>query len=725
MAFRASQRGSWNVSSLLELAIFTRRRVRMVRQTEASECGVACLAMVASYHGLHVDLMTLRQALQPGTRGTSLGWLMAAADQIGLVPRALKVPLNELRDLELPAILHWDLNHFVVLERVRGGRVLVHNTDGRSRWLTVEELSNHFTGIAIELRPGADFHPGERRQRLRLSRLWARISGLKRSLLQTIMLSIVMQLFVLASPFYMQVAIDTALPALDNGLLIILALGFSLFTAINVVAMLLRSFVLLSAGTSVGFGVAINIVRKLLRLPANWFERRDIGDILSRFQSIAPVKEALTQGSIAIIIDGTMAVITLAAMIYYSGTLAAIAFAAFLLHTLMRIISFSLERGAREDAIVFAGREQSTLIETLRGIHTLRLATRENMRHLLWQSRLADSVNADLRFQRVFIWQSTFNALVFGLELVISIWAAIGMVMEGGFTVGMVFAYLAYKTQFLAKATPLIDQITAFRMLGLHLERLADIALAEEDFSFRDAPACSAILKGGVELRDVSFRYSPSECIVLDRLSLVVEPGENVAITGPSGSGKSTLMKIIVALHEPDEGEVLIDGVPLAQFGYKNFHEQIAVVLQEDNLFAGSLAENISLFDESADMDRIVAAATSAAIHDEIIAMPMGYQTMVGDMGSTLSGGQKQRVLLARALYREPRLLVVDEATSHLDAARESQINASIRKMGCTRIVIAHRLETLAAADRVLTLVDGRLSERLDGPTATGRAVPK
>ncbi|HEX6374421.1 MAG TPA: peptidase domain-containing ABC transporter [Allosphingosinicella sp.] len=702
------------MSAELQLGFFSRSRVRLVRQTEVAECGLACLAMVAGYHGLDVDLGTLRRRYQPSLRGASLRSLIGTADQMGFGSGAVKVPLEELDRLHLPAILHWDMSHFVVLERVSGGKALIHNPAGGSRYYRLDEVSKHFTGVALELRPADNFDPGEARQRLRLPQLWRRITGLKRALVQTAVLSLVMQAYVLGLPYYSQLAVDSALPAQDLDLLTVLALGFGLLTLISAGATLLRSFVLLSAGTSLSFGVATNIARRLFRLPIAWFERRHAGDVLSRFQSIAPIQHALTQGAVAAILDGVLAIFTLLFMFFYSPTLAFVALTAFLAYLAVRLLSFPMERSARENAIVTSAKEQSMLIETLRGITTLRLFNREAARHAVWQTRLTDSVNAAVGFQRIGLWQAAARTLILGLEFIVSIWLAIGLVINGGFSVGMVFAYIAYKTQFLTAAVSLLDQGMAFRMLSLHLERLADVAIADEDVSFGPSAGAATELAGRIELRDVSFRYSPSDPLVLDRVNLVVEPGEHIAITGPSGGGKSTLVKILLGLVEPDSGEMLIDGLPLSRFGYKSYREQAAAVLQEDSLFAGSLAENIALFDDEADMAPIVAAASAAAIHDDIARMPMGYETLVGDMGSTLSGGQKQRILLARALYRRPRLLILDEGTSHLDVDHERAVNAAISGLGITRIVIAHRRETIMAASRLYAL-EGRVLREVAG----------
>lgn len=704
---------------MLDLGFLTRSRVRLVRQTEVAECGLASLTMIANYHGFDVDLGTMRRRYSPSLRGAPLKALIGLADQIGLTPRAVKLPLEELGNLHLPAVLHWDMNHYVVIEAVKGGKALIHNPDGRTTWMPMNEVSDHFTGVALELRPSNDFDRQSLRERLRLNQLWQSMTGLKRALIQVLVLSIVLQAFVLASPYYMQVAIDSALPALDNDLLAVLALGFGLFTIINVVASLLRSFVLLNAGTSVGYALASNIARRLFRLPIEWFEKRHTGDILSRFQSITPIQNLLTQGAVAALVDGVMAIFTLAVMFYYSPLLAFIAIIAFALYAVARLVSFSFQREAQEASIITAGKEQTTMIETLRGMVTLRLFGRETLRHAFWQTRLTDSVNADIRLSRIGIWQSSANLLIFGIENIVTIWLAIGFVIEGaGFSVGMVFAYMAYKNQFISKSAALIDQAIQFKMLGLHLERLSDIALSDEDRSFDMATNATTELSGKIELREIFYRYSPSDPMVLNGVNLSIEQGEHVAITGPSGGGKSTLLKVMLGLVEPEGGEILIDGIPLHRFGYKSFHGQIAAVLQEDSLFAGSLADNIALFDDEVDMERVVGAAAAASIHDDIARMPMQYESLIGDMGSTLSGGQKQRVLLARALYRQPRILFMDEGTAHLDAQHEAAVNQAIATMGITRIIIAHRQETIAAADRILVMAGGQLNE------VTREAVP-
>jgi len=700
------------VPPIFDVGFLSRSRIRLQRQTEIAECGIACIAMVANYHGMRTDLAALRARFSPSSRGAPLQGLIDVANELGFLPRPVTVPLKDLRYLRLPAILHWDMVHYVVLEQVKGDKCLIHDPARHSRTMSLAEVSDHFTGVALELMPRGTLEQGDQRRRLSLSRLWRTVTGLRSALFQTLLLTLVMQAYVFALPYYTQVAIDQVLPASDVNLLAILAFGFTMFLLVNVGASLLRSFVLLSAGASFGFGVSNSIAGKLFRLPITWFEKRHVGDILSRFQSIRPIQDLLINGAVAILIDGAMTLLLLIAMFFYSPAMTLIAVGAFVLYLLVRIFTFPIERRAQEDALITGGIEQTTMIESIRGMVALRLANRETMRQITWQNRQTDKINAELNLRRIGIWQETVNLLIFGGEFIGSLYVGVSAVLAGGLTIGMLFAFVAYKTQFITKGTALADKFVLFRMIGLHLERLSDIALTEDDVSYRTASRAPTPMAGKIELRDIRFRYARGEPEVLSGASLKVEAGEHIAITGPSGGGKSTLVKVLLGLIEPDEGSVLIDDRPLELFGHKCAHDQMAGVLQDDILFSGTLLDNITLFDPEPDLEAVHDAARQASVHDTILSFPMQYNTFTGEMGSSLSGGQKQRVILARALYRKPRLLVMDEGTAHLDAEHEQAINEAIRRLRITRIIVAHRRETIAAADRVYELTGGRLRER-------------
>jgi ATP-binding cassette subfamily B protein RaxB len=464
---------------------------------------------------------------------------------------------------------------------------------------------------------------------------------------------------------------------------------------IKVAAGAIRSFIVLIVQNLLHF-------HHLVRLPIAYFEKRHIGDILSRFTSIEPIRTALAEGMITAIIDGIMALATLAMIFIYSAQLACVVLFAFVLYAIVRLGLYRRLRQRSLAVIEAKAQENSTFIETLRAIQSLKLFNRENDREGQWLNRYADVVGANVRLGRTKIAFTTINEAVFGLENIVSIYLAARMALADALTVGMIFAFMSYKQHFTEKAVQLVEKALDFRILELHLERLSDIALNRLERGYDQVLAYMRPIAGRVELRNVSFQYAETEPFVLENISFVIEPGEFVTITGPSGGGKTTLIKIMLGLLEPTRGEVLIDGVQLSVLGTRAYREQVGAVMQEDQLLSGSVADNICFFDPSFDQQRMIQCASLAHIHDEILSMPMTYNTLIGDMGSSLSGGQKQRVLLARALYRQPRILFLDEGTAHLDVENEKRINESLRHLSMTRISVAHRPEMSSGADRII-----------------------
>jgi len=684
----------------------------VIRQSEASDCGFACLAMIAHYHGFRINIASLRRKYTTSLQGMSLRSLMQLAEKLDFASRPVQAPLELIRRVRLPAIIHWDMNHFVVLKAAKKNKFVIHDPAYGERTYKEAEFSKHFTGIALELTPTKNFKRRKETVLLKLNELWGKIYGLKRNLLQILMLSVILQLFTLSSPFYLQIAVDEVLRKYDADLMLILALGFAGFTIINFITHALRGYVLLYLSSMLSYQMVSNLFHHLINLPIDYFEKRHIGDLVSRFGSMEPVRVMITEGLIAGVIDGIMAITTLVMMFVYSPTLAIIAFTAWTIYFLLRLIFYKPYRLAQENLIVSQAQENTNFIETVRGITSLKLFSSEKERENIWQSKYAEVINNSARLGKLDIWFQSANQAIFGLEHLIIIYLAIKMIMAGQFSIGMIFAFMAYKRNFTDKASALVEKVIEYRMLGLHLERVADIAHAKRE---EPGPGIADFenesLTGIFELIDVRYRYSDDTASILKGVCLNIKAGEAVAIIGESGCGKTTLLKVMTSLFKPNSGQVLIDGESLADIRMTRYRNQIGVVMQEDDLFAGSIAENIAFFDPEASMDKVIIAAKLAFIDEEIMRMPMKYESPIGDMGSALSGGQKQRVMLARALYRQPKILFMDEGTAHLDVKTEHAINQSIRKLGITRVVIAHRPETISCADRVYLLNEGLLQE--------------
>lgn len=684
-------------------------RLPAILQTESTECGLACLAMIAGFYGYRTDLSSLRREFSISLKGATLADLISIATRMHLATRPLKLQLEGLKSLTLPCILHWDFNHFVVLKEVTSTSVTIHDPAVGVRKLSLSEVSRSFTGIALEVWPNPGFRQEEKRQKLDLRRLIGPVANIYRPFVQILALALVLELLELINPLFMQWVIDEVLVTGNKDLLTVLAIGFGLLLLVRQAIGMLRSWMLLCLSTTLKLQWQSNVFQHLMRLPVRYFEKRHLGDVVSRFDSIEEIQRVLTSEFAEAILDGLMAVITLTMMFLYSPALGAIVLATAVLYTGARFAFYGPLYAAGMEQIIHHAKQESHFIESVRGAKPIKLFQRENERHLSWLSLVVDQTNAHMRMDKLRILHQTVNKLLFGLEGILVIWLGAKLVMTGGFTAGALIAFLGYKDQFGTRATSLIDKFFDFKMLRVQTERLADIVLEETEPAVKADETKWENLAPDVEVRNVSFRYMDSEPFVLRDVSMKIEAGESVAIVGPSGSGKSTLANVILGVLAPTDGDVLVGGVSMREAGPGALRRMIGTVMQDDVLFAGSIGDNISFFDPQGDRARIEACARLASIHDDIMAMPMQYDTLVGDMGTVLSGGQKQRVLLARALYKKPSILVLDEATSALDVEREAEVNQAIRDMKITRIIIAHRPETIRSADRAILLVGGEV----------------
>ncbi|HEY1396881.1 peptidase domain-containing ABC transporter [Roseateles sp.] len=689
------------------------RRLPVHLQSEAAECGLACLAMVCSYWGHRIDLTTMRRRFSVSLKGATLKALVAMAQALGLQARPLKLDVQHLSGLRLPCILHWDMDHFVVLKKVGRSGVVIHDPSVGERRVTMAALSNHFTGIALELTPSSTFQSRRDEQRFTLASLMGRVVGLRRGLAQIILLAVSLQVCALVTPFYMQWIVDEALIAADRDLITVLGVGFLVLVLMQTAIGAVRSWVTTVLANNLNFQWLGNAFAHLMKLPLPYFEKRHLGDIVSRFGSIQTIQRSLTTQFVEGIVDGLLVLGTLVVMLLYSVQLTVVALGAVAIYAVLRWTIFQALREATAEQIVHAARQQTHFLESARGVQSVRLFGRAEERRIGWMNALAEQFNADLRIAKLSISYQTANTLLFNAERIIVIWLAALAVLDTRFSVGMLLAFISYKDQFSQRMASLIDKLFELRMLRLHGERVADIVLTDPEDGTHDIELDPERIEPTLEVRNVSFRYADGEPDVLKDCNLIIPAGQCLAITGASGCGKTTLVKILLGLLRPTEGEILVGGVKLESLGLHNYRRIIGTVMQEDQLFSGSIADNITFFDPKPNQERVQTCTQLAAVHDEIVSMPMGYNTLVGDIGTGLSGGQKQRILLARALYKDPKLLVLDEATSHLDVGNEQIVNAAIKRIAMTRILVAHRPETIAMAQRVVVLEGGRIARDL------------
>lgn len=685
------------------------KHMPVILQTEAAECGLACLAMVLSYHGVMTDLATLRQRHAISLKGITLATLVDLAQQEKLGTRALRLDVHELQQLRLPAVLHWELNHLLVLKKMSGDSYVVHDPAYGERHLSKTEMSRGFTGVALELWPATDFKPRQEKARISVGQLTGHIAGFWPSLTQIFLLSVALEIFGLVSPLFMQWVIDHVIVSRDADLLGTLTIGFMLLLFIQQGFGLVRSWILLGINTAIRVQWRSNVFSHLLRLPISYFQKRHLGDIVSRTDSVDQIQRVLTSALVETVFDGLLAVLTLVMMLIYSPQLAALAVVGALLYLAVRLLWYSPLYKATEEHIVRGAQLSTHFLETLRGVRAIKLFDRQTQRQTAWQSLLVNETNASLSIQKLQIFYGLANNLLSGIFNILLLWIGSREILANNLSVGMLLAFMAYRLQFNTRVTALISTAIDLKMLGLYAQRLADVVLTPAEAVDQRTSLAEQPAQQSIQVENLRFRYADHEPYVLDGLSLSIPAGQCVAITGGSGCGKTTLVHLLLGSLLPTQGAIRYGQNNISQIGIAQWRKRVATVMQDDTLFAGSLAVNISFFDAQPDMDRIAHCAHMAAIDTDIEAMPMGYQTLVGDMGTVLSGGQKQRVLLARALYKQPEILILDEATSHLDAVREKRVNAAIAQLPITRIVVAHRRETIATAQRVLEMDEGKI----------------
>jgi len=679
-----------------------------VRQHEAHECGLACFAMVAAFHGHRLALDECRR-LTPSAGGASFRTLVDLASRFGFEARGVEAAGAALAGVRLPAILHWNDDHFVVLEDLRSGDALIHDPNHGSLTISLDQLHARHTGFCLELTPPhGEVHVASPRRR-NFDYLWGHLRKSRASLLSALVLTLALQAGALLTPYFAQVAIDRALPREDGALLNAVAVAFIGFGVLNTVVTLARLRVIRAVGAGLSASMGSDVGHRLLHLPLNWFRTRETGAILSKTQLVLPIKHALAEDLPAAFVNTILALLTGIAMLVYAPVIAVAGFAAAVAYGVIKAVFLPRQKAALSQMIDAIGKEQAFLMNTVRCMRSFRLACRESERHDLWNERFGDFVGADRRYRSINDAQTALQGGVVMIASAVVLWLGVAAVMRGAFTTGMLFAFMSYMTQFTVASFGFLDKYTHFIELDSYLDGLSDIVDTPPDAIFARPGTLPVEPIRRIELRGIRFGYGSDGPDILKDVNLTIRSGECVAIKGPSGGGKSTLAQILLGLVKPCGGSVIVNGRPLDEYGVRSYYDQVSAALQDEDLLSATVVDNISMFDRDVDHDLVVRCAAAAAVDEEIRRWPLGYASIIGDGGIAVSSGQKQRILLARALYAQPSVIVLDEGTAHLDAESERKVGEHIDGLGITRIIFAHKEETIARADRVFALIDGSL----------------
>ena len=685
------------------------RRIPFVQQLEISDCGAACLAMTLAYHGRNVSPEEVRQATRTSRDGVSALSIVEAATAYGMDARGVSVELDGLKELDRGSILHWEFNHFVVLDRV--GRTSVEVLDpalGRLR-LPMERVSKAFTGVAIVLRPTPSFERRSGASRgawrylkpmLRQSRLLYRVG----------VMSFLIQLFALATPILMGVIVDRVVPAGDRSFLLAVSLGMLAMVGFHLLSTFVRSHLLLALRAQLDMNISTSFIGHLVKLPYQFFLQRSAGDLMARLNSNVTVREILTTGAISAVLDGALVSIYLLLIFAQSVTMGSVIVCLAVLQVSILAFTHRPMQRVMAETLQAQARSQGYLGQMITGIETLKSVGAESRSVSQWSNLFVDEINATLARGRL---SALIESLTTGLRvaspLVVLTVGALG-VLSNDLSLGTMLALSALGAGFLGPLSSLIITGTQLQLLGSYMERINDVldTAPEQD---PDEVEPVGKLEGAISLRRVSFRYAETAPDVVKDVSLEIARDQMIGIVGKSGSGKSTLAHLILNLYRPTQGLVLYDGRDLRKLEVASVRAQLGIVPQNSYLFGTSIRANIALTKPDASPEEIERAARLACIHDDIVAMPLGYDTVLSDGGASISGGQRQRIALARALVHEPAILLLDEATSSLDAVTEAKIYSNLGQLRCTRIVIAHRISTIARADLIVVMEDGRFVE--------------
>jgi ABC-type bacteriocin/lantibiotic exporter with double-glycine peptidase domain len=687
------------------------RRIPYVQQLEISDCGAACLAMTLAYHGRNVSPEEVRRTTRTSRDGVSALAIVEAARSYGLDARGVSVDLDALSHLERGSILHWEFNHFVVLDRVHRNAIDVLDPAlGRVR-IPLERVAKAFTGVAITLKPTTDFERGSSAASgaWRYLRPMLKQSGL---LSRVAVTSFLIQIFALATPVLMGVIVDRVVqPPGDRDLLLAVSLGMAVMVGFHFLSSFVRSHLLLTLRAHLDMSISTGFIGHLVRLPYQFFLQRSAGDLLARLNSNITVREILTTGAISSVLDGLLVSIYLLLIFAQSMAMGLVVVALGVLQVTILAFTHRAMQRLMAETLQAQARSQGYLAQMITGIETLKSVGAESRGVAQWSNLFVDEINATLARGRLgALIETLTTTLRIASPLVVLTVGTLG-VLNGDLSLGTMLALTALGTGFLTPLSGLIVTGTQLQLLGSYMERINDVldTPPEQDLS-QVSPAPP--LRGRISVRDVTFRYAEAAPEVIKGVSLEIEPGQMLGIVGRSGSGKSTLAHLILSLYRPTGGSVLYDGRDLAELEATTLRGQLGIVPQNSYLFGTSIRANIALTKPDASFEDIERAARIAVIHEDIVAMPMGYDTVLSDGGASISGGQRQRIALARALVHEPAVLLLDEATSSLDTVTEAAIYSNLGQLPCTRIVIAHRISTIARADVIVVMEDGRFVEQ-------------
>jgi ATP-binding cassette subfamily B protein RaxB len=681
-----------------------KKKIKPILQGEMSECGLACLTMIANYHGHECTINGIRHHFNPSLHGSTMEELVEFSGELDFTSRIVFMEMEEIDCLQTPAILHWDFTHFVVVEKVTKKHIHIVDPASGKTTMSHREAADHITGYGIELTPLESISKKRFGETLSIFDLWKNRKATVGPIAKAVLITLLYQATFLTLPLFSKIMLDDILPseAYDN--IIPIASGFLLMVLFASLSQWVRDNLIVKLGSQISEQIGTNIFGHLLKLPMRYFQSRHIGDTATRFDSVNYIKDILSQGVVSFLVDGILLAVALVVMFNVSPVLSAIILVSSLIYGIIRYLYQDKLNAANSESIVAHGYEYTSFIESIKGIGTVKSFNRENQRLSLWRAKYANVIHQNALAARIENRMSAMGTLIYQAENIIFSAVGVYFIMEGTISIGTFFLALSYKYLLSSKAQECIDHVVKLATMKVHLQKLEDIVFvdAETDPSTpkemtedNNHPALS--------LKNINFGYDSRKTIIND-VSFDIQEGEKVAIIGSSGAGKSTLIDLILGFIKPNNGDILYYGQNITELSRHRYREQFAAVMQNDMVFSGTLLENVTFFESRPDTDRAIHCLEAVNMLETIRELPMGLDTACGENGSTFSGGQRQRILIARALYRQPKILILDEGTANLDEENEASILNYINKMKMTVISVAHRKKAIDTSDRIIEI---------------------
>ena len=688
--------------------------VPVLLQLSQAECGAACLAMILSYHGRKTRVSECRAYCGGGRDGVNAAAISEAAQRFGLQVKAYSLAIKDLDQIGLPAIIHWKFNHFVVLEHWSPERIVIVDPALGRRHVTPEAFNAGFTGVALTFEPGTHFKKGSEPSpsvwKYYLDHLLHNRTAVG-ILVQILVASIILQALGLILPVFTKILVDHVLVLNMHGLLRILGLGLLILILGHMVIRYLRGALLVYLQGRVDSQMMMGILKHVLTLPYRFFQQRQSGDLLMRLSSNTIIRETITNQTLSVVLDGLFVLGYLAIIIFSAPRFATIVLllggcqVAVLLGSKRKILQLM------QNDLAASAETQSYLLEILRGIAMVKASGSEDRALESWSNKFFKELNISLERHHLLAVVDTAIGTIQLASPLILLWVGGFMVLNDILTLGTMLALQALGIAFLTPLGSMIETGRQWQLLGAYLERIEDVIEAKPEQA--GSRVCrTSRLQGSITVKNLSFRYDSGAPPVLKDISFSIQSKQKLALVGRTGAGKSTLALLLLGLYPSTDGQILYDHIPILEFDLPHLRRQFGAVLQESFLFQGSIRQNIAFINPHLPMEDVIQAARIAAVHEEIMQMPMGYETLISEGGTGLSGGQRQRLSIARAIVHKPAILLLDEATSHLDAVTEDAVDRNLNAQVGTRIVIAHRLSTIKNADLILVLEDGRIVEQ-------------